>query len=477
MRFGLGKLKNGHISPRANVDNVVGRLGINLPNDNPLYWGVPNIGVTGLSGIGEESDAPFINDDTTLQIVDNFTWTLGKHSFKFGGELRHVRYDQIGGVVTRGRWAFDGRYTQQPLLPAAQRGGSAFADFLLGHFNRSEGQVGAPIANFRSNYFALYAQDSWKLSQNLTVNYGLRWEYDQPFTDQNDAIVNIDFDWANSHPPIFVRTGEGDPYEGNPAFQLAPNIEYVRDGRFGRGAYRPDKNDFAPRLGVAWMATPKTVVRAGGGIYYVRDIGNAVFDTVRNAPFTIRRDEPAETFRPNLSYEQPFARTGAPTFILAAQWDEPSSYVGQWSVGVAARAGRQHEPRRHLLRVGGRPSAAAHELQQPGAEPAGELEPGASVPAVRQHPGDERARPLQLSRALREGAAALLAGPQLPQLVLLRQVDRQRQRRPHHRRRLADAVEQLRPGAGDAACRPSISAAAGPRRGSGICRSARTDAS
>ena len=80
--------------------------------------------------------------------------------------------------------------------------------------------------------------------------------------------------------------------------------------------------------------TPKTVVRSGGGIYYVRDIGNAVFDTVRNAPFTIRRDEPAETFRPNLSFEQPFARTGAPTFILAAQCDEPSSYVGQWSVGV-----------------------------------------------------------------------------------------------------------------------------------------------
>ena len=334
LRFGIGKLKNGHISPRANVDNVVGRLGINLPNDNPLYWGVPNIGVTGLSGIGEESDAPFINDDTTLQVVDNFTWTLGKHSFKFGGELRHVRYDQIGGVVTRGRWAFDGRYTQNPLLPAAQRGGSAFADFLLGHFNRSEGQVGAPIANFRSNYFALYAQDSWKVCANLTVNYGLRWEYDQPFTDQNDAIVNIDFDWANSHPPIFVRTGEGDPYEGDPAFRLAPNVEYVRDGRFGRGAYRPDKNDIAPRLGVAWMATPKTVVRAGSGIYYVRDIGNAVFDTVRNAPFTIRRDEPAETFRPNLSYEQPFARTGAPTFILAAQYDEPSSYVGQWSLGV-----------------------------------------------------------------------------------------------------------------------------------------------
>src|SRR5437762_447955 len=79
-RLGFGYLKNGHISPRANVDNVVKALGINLPSDNPLYWGVPNINISGLSGLGEESDAPFINNDKTLQAVDNFTWTVGTHS-------------------------------------------------------------------------------------------------------------------------------------------------------------------------------------------------------------------------------------------------------------------------------------------------------------------------------------------------------------------------------------------------------------
>jgi len=338
-RVGFGYLKNGHISPRAGVDNVVKTLGLNIPSDNPLYWGVPNINITGLSGLGEESDAPFINNDKTIQLVDNFTWTVATHQFKFGGELRHVIYDQIGGVVTRGRFAFDGRYTQDPLAPAALRGGAAFADFLLGTFNRAENQVGAPIADFRSNYFAFYGQDSWRIGSRVTMNYGLRWEYDQPFTDELDKIVNIDFDWFNSHPPIFVRTGTGDPYEGNPPFRLAPDIQYVRDGRFGRGAYIPDKNDFAPRIGVAWTVTPQTVVRSGGGLYYVRDIGNAVFDTVRNAPFTIRRDEPAESFRPNLSFQQPFARTGAPTFILANEFNSPSSYVGQWSVGVQRELG------------------------------------------------------------------------------------------------------------------------------------------
>jgi hypothetical protein len=334
VRFGLSRLVNAHISPRANTVNVVKELGINIPSDNPLYWGVPNINISGISNLGEESDAPFINYDTTIQLVDNFSWTLGTHSVKFGGEARRVRYNQIGGVVTRGRFNFDGRYTQQPLLPAAQRGGSSVADFLLGHFNNSEGQVGAPIANFRSNYFALYAQDNWKVTQRLTLNYGLRWENDQPFRDKYDAIVNIDFRWDNSMEPVYVRAGNGDPYEGNPSFRLAPDIKYVRDGRFGSRAFQNDLNDFAPRLGVAYQITPKTVLRTGAGIYYVRDIGNAVFDIVRNAPFTIRRNEPAESFRPNLSFEQPFVRTGAPTFILINQFNERTSYVTQWSFGL-----------------------------------------------------------------------------------------------------------------------------------------------
>jgi hypothetical protein len=108
LRIGFGQLKNAHISPRANVENVVAALGINIPSDNPLYWGVPNIGVTGLSGLGVVIDAPFINLYYSLPVVDNFAWILGEHSEKFVGEIRRVLYDQIGGVVTRGRFNFDG---------------------------------------------------------------------------------------------------------------------------------------------------------------------------------------------------------------------------------------------------------------------------------------------------------------------------------------------------------------------------------
>src|SRR4029434_718324 len=100
-----------------------------------------NINISGIAGLGEESDAPFINYDTTIQLMENFSWTRGRHSFKFGGEIGRVRYNQIGGVVTRGRFGFDNRYTRNPLAPAAQSGGAAVAHFLLGAFYKPAGPV------------------------------------------------------------------------------------------------------------------------------------------------------------------------------------------------------------------------------------------------------------------------------------------------------------------------------------------------
>src|SRR6202011_4744640 len=118
--------------------------------------------------------------------------------------------------------------------------------FLLGFMSTSEGQTGAPIANYRGNYYGFYAQDDWKVSTKLTVNWCLRWEYQQPWHDKHDSIVNVDFKWANSITPTFVRAGTGDPLAGYPAYPLPASILYVRDGRSSYGAYMPDKRNWAP---------------------------------------------------------------------------------------------------------------------------------------------------------------------------------------------------------------------------------------
>src|SRR5439155_16706452 len=113
------------------------------------------------------------------QFKDDFSWTRGKHQVKFGGELRRLRYNQIGAVVPRGRFTWNGQYSNSPM-----------ADMLLGFMSNSESQIGAPIANFRDNYYGLYVQDAWKLSPKMTMTLGLRWEAEPPFLDKHDAIVN-----------------------------------------------------------------------------------------------------------------------------------------------------------------------------------------------------------------------------------------------------------------------------------------------
>lgn len=322
-KFGMNYFYSANIQQRALRENVVGNLGLQGISQDPLFWGVPVFQISGFSNVGECNDCPFVNWNTTFQLSDNFSWTVGKHSFKFGGEYRRLRYNQIGAVVPRGRFSWNGQYTSEPM-----------ADMLLGYMSNTEGQVGAPIASFRQNYIGLYLQDTWKLNPKLTLNWGLRWEYESPFMDKHDAIVNVDFVWDNSRRPDFVRAGTGDPLAGNPQFPFPSNFNYVRDGRFGRGAFMPDRNDFAPRLGIAYQLNSKTVWRSGVGIYYVRDIANAVFDIVRNQPFTVRQSEPANITSPNLTWNRLFTNPSAATFLLANQFGERTSYVAQWQTSL-----------------------------------------------------------------------------------------------------------------------------------------------
>ncbi|MCC6536146.1 MAG: carboxypeptidase regulatory-like domain-containing protein [Bryobacterales bacterium] len=322
-RFGMNYFNSSNSQQRALTRNVVGELGLQGISQDPLFWGIPVFQISGFTNSGECNDCPFVNWNTTFQASDNFSWNIGKHSLKIGGEARRLRYNQIGAVVPRGRFTWNGQYTSEPM-----------ADMLLGVMSGTEGQVGAPIANFRQNYVALYVNDTWKVTRKLTANFGLRWEYESPYADKHDAIVNVDFAWDNSREPVFVRLGTGNLNEGNPQFPAPPTWQLVRDGRFGRGAGTPDRNDFGPRAGLAYQINEKTVLRAGGGVYFVRDIGNAVFDVVRNIPFTIRQAETADTTRPNLTWDRLFTSTGAPSFLLINQMGERTSYVTQWQSSI-----------------------------------------------------------------------------------------------------------------------------------------------
>jgi hypothetical protein len=335
-KFGVSRLEayHGNLHSFDPAWDIPGKLGIPDVNKEPIFFGIPVINITRFTGVGDPQHGPYYTWDTMLQWKDNFSWNKGTHAIKFGVEVVRTRFNITGNDVARGRFGFNGQYTTIPGTSPNEKHTSA--DFLLGLMSSSENQAGLVVSNLRNYSMNYYFQDQWRVTPKLTLNYGLRYELEPGFHDTRDRLVNVDFRWDNSMYPTFVRAGKGDPYGAGtpPPWPLPADIPYVRDGRFGDTTYRTDGNNFAPRLGVAYSVTPKTVIRAGGGIYYVHDIGNGLFDVMRNPPFTLRRSETANTLVSNLNWNRPFALLGRPTLTPAFQWGEPTTYVGQWSFGL-----------------------------------------------------------------------------------------------------------------------------------------------
>ena len=328
--FSRLELVNGNV--HTGKDNIVGQLGIPYVLDTPAFWGIPFIQFTGLTAFGDPANGPYSNWDTLIQPSDNFSWNVGRHALKFGVEVQRTRFNLVGNDVARGRFTFNGQYTTATgSAPTVQ---NSIADYLLGLMSTSEGQLGEVVAQLRGWYSGFYFQDQWKIAPNLTLNYGLRYELQPGYNETHDRLTLIDVSWTNSIPPTWVRLGSGDPLQGNPPYPLPSSIPFVRDGRFGDTLYRTQYDNFAPRVGMAWSPDNKTVLRAGAGVFYIHEIGNAMFDTARNMPFTLRISTTANALTPNEVWSSPFPILGISTLAPDWLWKDPTSYVPQWSVNL-----------------------------------------------------------------------------------------------------------------------------------------------
>ncbi|MBA2355373.1 MAG: TonB-dependent receptor, partial [Acidobacteria bacterium] len=262
-RFGWSRLDNAVAGSNTTLNDVNGNVfrfpGINLTND-PAFWGLPTFGVRGYTGFGDRTNI-YLTHNNIFEISEDVSWVLGKHVMKFGGSYKKINYNQLGNQFALGGFDFDGTATENP---AGRTGtGDPLADFLLGYTAQSYTAVQPADAELRGSYWAAYVGDSWRASSKLTVELGVRYEYLSPFRDLNDQSVNITgLDTGN---PILVRAsnqGTGlDPYEGQAVRFTRATL--VRDGRLGPSLVNPDKNNFAPRLGVAYSLNDHTVLRSG----------------------------------------------------------------------------------------------------------------------------------------------------------------------------------------------------------------------
>ena len=233
----------------------------------PTLEGVPYITFNNFSiGVPQVSTRQYNN---SFQWLDNYSKVIGTHSLKFGGQFHYDQINERNLAAENGQYGFSGSET-----------GIDFADFLIGAPD-SLTQASPQILDSRSKYFALFAQDSWRVTSNLTFNYGLRWEASMPWydiQDKTETIVpgkqSVKFPGA---PPGYVVAG--DP--GIPS-TLAPTQWHNFGPRLGL-AYSP--NSSSGILGKIFGGPGKTSIRIGAGLYYTSVEDLSQFLEVGDPPY------------------------------------------------------------------------------------------------------------------------------------------------------------------------------------------------
>jgi len=260
-------------NPAANIVTENG-TGLNVPNQNGgfadphFYNGLPSFSVSGYQGISNATPSETINQ--TMSYSDVVAWRKKKHNFRFGIDVRRVHADSIGGNNLLGSYTFTGYATASP---ASQVGGTAgitsgdgLADLLLGLPESTGIQAGLYKIYLRENVYDWYVNDDWRLGSNITINYGLRYEYFGPYTEKNDRLVNL------------TGITEGFTSDGcvTPAGITYVTATGTTTCAAGSRAslVNPDREMYAPRFGIAWRPkfggklTKDTVVRGGYGVNY-----------------------------------------------------------------------------------------------------------------------------------------------------------------------------------------------------------------
>jgi hypothetical protein len=228
--------------------------------------GLPFIQVSGGFTIGNNGEGELPQVGNSFQWSDNISKVIGKHSFKFGADLRRQRFDQTLYFDISGEYFFDGSSTNSLTTSS----GSELPDYLMG-LPGSYGQGSAQVENVRSTGVYLFGQDSWKIKPNLTLNYGLRWELTTPMADiskhvqtfrpgQNTTIYPCQLSQAS-----IDALGTSDCSSVFPTGLLVPG-----DPGVPAGLTQTYYKAFAPRIGIAWSpgTSGKTSIRAGWGLFY-----------------------------------------------------------------------------------------------------------------------------------------------------------------------------------------------------------------
>ena len=255
--------------------------------DPKVTSSIPTFGLSGFTGIGSQppgfGNIPLAKTSGVWNLSDNLSSIRGKHTLKAGFDYQAIRVTTFAALQGRGSFNFSGVYSQNP--QGRPGTGSPVADLLLGLPNSLT--IGTTsTSQERAHNFYWYFQDDWSITSTLTLNLGVRYELTRPFTETDNRLANLVTDYGDPLFGEYILAGDS---------RRPPSLQYT------------DKNNIAPRIGLAWR-TPfsGTVVRAGYGIFYGQDEGFGVSQRMTNNPpfvgfgsFQVNSDQlnPSSTIR------------------------------------------------------------------------------------------------------------------------------------------------------------------------------------
>ena len=328
-RFGWMSVDGGQRSLSAG-NPFAQRVGLSGVTLDPRDTGFPQINTAGLYSVMGDPTTFVARENEHFELYDNFFIDRGDHRIKFGGYLFHLKLRPENPDTARGSFTYTGQFS-----------GNAMADFLLGYPVAARSGIGGRGSeDARSTWLHVYAQDDWRMRDNMTVNFGLRYEINQHLTDVENRLSSIDFSVPGGRYVIASDDAGNISPEATALLPLIP-IPWVTSAEIGwdNSLLRPSKKRFAPRLGFALTLGDRaqTVVRGGYGIFLNQWAYSVQTSFTRNLPFFLLKqvDVPIEQQVPTLRTSDILTadQTGAIGGSIMDH-DYQVEYTQTWSGGI-----------------------------------------------------------------------------------------------------------------------------------------------
>jgi len=280
-----------------------------VPPDPRVVGGIVGIDISGHIRLGSPNFMPKFQNTEQFQYLNTLTWLRGRHQVKVGADVMWPMKNEYFDVApTRGNLSFNGVFT-----------GNAFADFLLGYAQRAQ-LTNVLVVNQRLWSTSFFVQDDWKVSDALTMNLGVRYDFMSPPLEADNRMANFDPN-ANGGAGglVFAQAGS------------------LRD----RALVNPDKNNFAPRVGVVYKLSERTILRGGYGVFY-------------NQFERIGSEDQLALNPPGLRSVDVSAASGATTPVLLLRDGFPGDFSERLVIGnLMLRSADPNAPRTMVQQFGG----------------------------------------------------------------------------------------------------------------------------